>query len=93
MLLSDFIHKGTRSLEPLYPSKEAHNIVLMLCEALLGVQSYTHIVEPETVVDPSREPGLLAALEIPSGYRLDMASDTTWRIVTAADGCLYVSAK
>jgi len=36
--------------------------------------------------------GLLAALEIPSGYRLDMASDTTWRIVTAADGCLYVSA-
>ena len=44
MLLSDFIHKGTRSLESLYPSREAHNIVLMLCEALLGVQSYTHIV-------------------------------------------------
>ena len=63
MLLSDFIHKGTRSLEPLYPSREAHNIVLMLCEALLGVQSYTHIVEPETVVDPSLEPGLLAALD------------------------------
>ena len=63
MLLSDFIHKGTQSLESLYPSREAHNIVLMLCEALLGVQSYTHIVEPETVVDPSLEPGLLAALD------------------------------
>ena len=67
MLLSDFIRQGTRSLEPLYPSKEAHNIVLMLCEAFLGVHSYTHIVEPETVVDPSREPELLAALERLSG--------------------------
>ena len=36
--------------------------------------------------------GLLAALEIPSGFRLDRASDTAWRIVTSADGCLYVSA-
>jgi release factor glutamine methyltransferase len=63
MLLSDFIHKGTRSLESLYPSREAHNIVLMLCESLLGVQGYTHIVEPETVVDPAREPELLAALD------------------------------
>ena len=45
--------------------------------------------EPFTLDGPN---GLLAALEIPSGYRLDMASDTTWRIVTAADGCLYVSA-
>ena len=34
--------------------------------------------------------GLLAALEIPSGFRLDRASDTAWRIVTSADGCLYV---
>ncbi len=67
MLLSDFIQKGTRSLESLYPSREAHNIVLMLCESLLGVQSYTHIVEPETVVDPSREPELLTALDRLSG--------------------------
>ena len=67
MLLSDFIQKGTRSLESLYPSREAHSIVLMLCESLLGVQSYTHIVEPETVVDPSREPELLTALDRLSG--------------------------
>lgn len=67
MLLSEFIRKGTRSLESLYPSREAHNIVLMLCEALLGVRGYTHIVEPETVVDPSLEPGLLAALDRLSG--------------------------
>lgn len=61
MLLSDFIREGTRSLESLYPSREAHSIVLMLCEALLGTHSYTHIVEPETVVDPAREQRLLEA--------------------------------
>lgn len=67
MLLADFIRQGTKSLESLYPSREAHNIVLMLCESLLGVKGYTHIVEPETVVDPSREAGLLAALDRLSG--------------------------
>jgi len=35
----------------------------MLCEALLGVQGYTHIVEPQTVVDPSREAALRDALD------------------------------
>jgi len=90
MLLSDFIHKGTRSLEPLYPSKEAHNIVLMLCEALLGVQSYTHIVEPETVVDPSLERGLLAALERLSGgepvqYVLGFADFCGFRFKVTSD--------
>ena len=59
MLLADFIREGTRSLGSLYPEKEAHSIVLMLCESILGTRSYTHIVEPGTVV----EPGALDALE------------------------------
>lgn len=63
MLLTDFIREGTLSLEALYPPREAHSIVLMLCEAMLGTRSYTHIVEPETVVDPAREAGLAAALQ------------------------------
>jgi len=63
MLLADFIREGTSSLEPLYPRDEARSIVLMLCGSLLGTRSYTHIVEPGTVVDPSRERELLAALE------------------------------
>lgn len=59
MLLADFIREGTRSLGSLYPEREARSIVLMLCEALLGTKSYTHVVEPGTVV----EPGAVAALE------------------------------
>ena len=30
MLLADFIKKGVEALEPLYPTAEAHSIVLML---------------------------------------------------------------
>ena len=62
MLLSDFIREGTRSLGSLYPEREAHGIVLMLCEALLGTKSYTHIVEPGTVVEPGAMEALGAAM-------------------------------
>lgn len=62
MLLSDFIREGTRSLGALYPEREAHSIVLMLCEGLLGTHSYTHIVEPGTVVEPGAVTGLEAAM-------------------------------
>ena len=63
MLLADFIREGTRSLGGLYPEREAHGIVLMLCEALLGTRSYTHVVEPGTEVEPGAVPALEAALE------------------------------
>lgn len=62
MLLADFIREGTKSLGALYPEREAHSIVLMLCEALLGTHSYTHIVEPQTAVAPASLPGLEAAM-------------------------------
>ena len=63
MLLSDFIRSGTARLETLYPSPEARGLVLMLCEELLGVKRYTHIVEPETAVPPEREAELTAGLD------------------------------
>lgn len=47
MLLADFIKEGISALEPLYPTTEARNIVLMLCEEIIGTKSYTHIVEPQ----------------------------------------------
>ena len=34
--------------------------------------------------------GLLAALKIPLGFRLDRTDGGKWRILTSADGCLYV---
>jgi release factor glutamine methyltransferase len=63
MLLAAFIREGTRSLGALYPEREAHGIVLMLCEALLGTHSYTHIVEPETEVPAASLPALETAME------------------------------
>ena len=50
MLLKDFIKEGTARLESLYPTSEARNIVLMLCEDRIGTKSYTHLVEPEFAI-------------------------------------------
>ena len=63
MLLADFLKEGTQSLEPLYPAAEARNLMLILCEELIGTQSYTHIIEPQFVVDKKDEPALEAGLE------------------------------
>jgi len=62
MLLSDFLKQGALALEPLYPAAEAHSIVLMLCEALIGTKSYTHIVEPCYQIDKKDEQPLADAL-------------------------------
>lgn len=50
MLLKDFINEGVKALELLYPTAEARNIVLMLCEKHLGTKSYTHIIEPDYAI-------------------------------------------
>ena len=62
MLLADFIKKGVEALEPLYPTAEAHSIVLMLCESLIGTKSYTHIVEPKFDIDRKAEQPLTEAM-------------------------------
>ena len=63
MLLKDFLKEGTSRLESLYPTSEARNIVLMLCEDRIGTRSYTHLIEPEyTIKDKSLGP-LFADLE------------------------------
>lgn len=58
MLLKDFIAEGVSALEQLYPTSEAKNIILMLCEERLGTKSYTHIVEPEFAIKSKQLPGL-----------------------------------
>ena len=59
MLLKTFISDSVASLRDLYPEEEARGIVLMLCEAVLGVKSYTHLIEPQTEI-PSGKEGVLA---------------------------------
>ena len=63
MLLKEFIAEGVASLRDLYPEAEARSIILMLCEALLGVQRYTHLIEPQTEVPAAKERALSEALE------------------------------
>lgn len=54
MLLKDFISESSSALLDIYPAEEARAIVLMVCEAVLGTKSYTHIIEPATEVPLSR---------------------------------------
>ena len=62
MLLADFIKKGVAALEPLYPTAEAHSIVLMLCESRSGIKSHTHIVRPRYDIDKKAEQPLAEAM-------------------------------
>ena len=82
MLLKEFITEAVASLRDLYPEEEARNIVLMLCEAVLGVQRYTHLIEPQTEVPASKEPVLAEAME-----RLRVAEPVQY--VTGVDYCSY----
>ena len=50
-------------LEKLYPSPEARGLVLMLCHERLGVESYTHIIEPQREVPSGALEGLQANME------------------------------
>lgn len=63
MLLKDFISQGVASLRELYPEAEARSMMLQLCEELLGVARYTHLVEPQTEIPAAKLPALQAALE------------------------------
>ena len=62
MLLTDFLKKGIATLEHLYPTAEARNIVLMLCEEIIGTKNYTHIVEPGYQIDKKGEKPLAEAM-------------------------------
>ena len=62
MLLKDFLRDGEKALEGLYPAAEARSIMLMLCEAIVGTKSYTHIIEPSFTIPHKDESTLLEAL-------------------------------
>lgn len=62
MLLAEFIRESTAALEPLYPGREAGDIVFFLCERRFGVKRYTHILHPDYEVDEGRIAGDMARL-------------------------------
>lgn len=60
MLLKDFIRQTCESLEAEYTATEARSIVSLYCYEILGVQSYTHIIEPEYEIPEDRLAGMLS---------------------------------
>ena len=46
MLLRDFLKEGISRLEPLYPTPEARDLILSLCESRLGIGRYTYATDP-----------------------------------------------
>lgn len=62
MLLSSFVKEGAAALGDLYPAAEARNMILMLCEDILGTKSYTHIIEPGYEIAEGKCQALDAAL-------------------------------
>ena len=63
MLLNAFIDQGIKALEPLYPTPEARQMILMLCEETLGIKNYTHIVNPDYEISKANSEMLLAKLD------------------------------
>ncbi len=63
MLLRDFILGARELLKPLYPDEEAAAIVSTLCKEVLGVEKYTHVVDPLYMVSPEQEGRLLSLSE------------------------------
>lgn len=62
MLLSAFIHDSSLAVQRLYPEREAREIVLRLCEDILGVSRVEHILNPEAQISDERAPKLQDAL-------------------------------
>ena len=62
MLLAQFIREGTAALGALYDPREAAGLVQRLCNGVLGVSSYAHIVEPSLEVPPCDLPRLQEGL-------------------------------
>ena len=78
MLLNAFIEQGIKALEPLYPTPEARQMILMLCEETLGIKNYTHIVNPDYEISKPDTDMLLAKLDdlsrgMPLQYALGFA--------------------
>jgi len=63
MLLKDFVKQSREALENEFPPQQANALVGILCSEYLGVQSYTHIVDPSYEIGPKHLPRLESAFK------------------------------
>lgn len=58
MLLTDFIREGIKSLEPLYPEREARQLLTLLFSDILSKDRLTPVLEPLFSIPESKESDL-----------------------------------
>lgn len=63
MYLRDVIRKGVEALSPLYPEREAREMVFALLEHYLGTKRHTHVIEPEYEVGVEEASAVLEAFD------------------------------
>ncbi|MGN1211099.1 MAG: N5-glutamine methyltransferase family protein [Candidatus Cryptobacteroides sp.] len=79
MLLKDFIKESRLSLNRLYGAEESAAAVSVICDELLGFQSYTHLIEPLAEIPEDRLPDALSAVErMAAGEPLQYVLGGTW---------------
>lgn len=62
MLLRELVASSRSALSSLYPEDESRSIVARLGEALLGTDSYTHIIEPGRIVPDEQADAFMDAM-------------------------------
>ena len=63
MQLRQLIKSGEEALSRLYSDREAYEIVLLLLETLIGTKRYTHVSEPDYLVDDDSASKVFSAFE------------------------------
>lgn len=79
MLLKDVIKEGISALSPLYPEREAREMVYACLEKLLGTTRHTHILEPYYKVDDETLSCVREAFDkMSSGEPLQYVIEEAW---------------
>ena len=55
MLLKELIDRSLKAVSPLYPEREAREMVFILLEHIAGTKKHTHIIEPSYEVPDEKE--------------------------------------
>lgn len=63
MLLKQLINTGIETISPLYPEREAREMVFMLLEHILGTKRHTHIIEPSYEVGEDKVSEVMQAFK------------------------------
>lgn len=79
MNLKDIINEGIRALSPLYPEREAREMIYACLEEIIGTTRHTHILEPDFNVNDDHLPAISGAFSrMASGEPLQYVIGNAW---------------